>query len=92
MLVFDYDENVVTITAYFSIDPNRALDVILDCFEGRLVDQPNSQHSGLLQVMGMFDRTSLVQVRDPCGKLMIAYFGHDSGHNSIFGHDSILSW
>lgn len=48
--------------AYFSLDPNRALDVILDVLEGRLSDSSKGQQSCLLGVLARFSRTSLVQV------------------------------
>lgn len=48
--------------AYFSLDPNRALDVILDVLEGRLYDSSKGQQSCLLGVLARFSRTSLVQV------------------------------
>jgi hypothetical protein len=49
--------------AYFSLDPNRVLDIMLDCYEGHLTAGKESEPSCLLGVLGMFSRTSLVQVR-----------------------------
>jgi hypothetical protein len=48
--------------AYFSLDPNRVLDIMLDCYEGWLKAGPKAEHCCLLDVLGMFSRTSLVQV------------------------------
>jgi len=53
--------NVMSLIAYFNLDPNRVLDVMLDCLEGA-VQLPQHSVEAYVHLIRKFNRSALVQV------------------------------